>query len=99
MIKKVLIVCIRIYQRWISPLLPPTCRFQPTCSHYAIAALHRFGPWRGTVLAIWRILRCNPWCRGGYDPVPDVFWTTDKTSLAAIVKRASVQRASIKRRP
>ncbi|MGF1602889.1 MAG: membrane protein insertion efficiency factor YidD [Thermosynechococcaceae cyanobacterium] len=86
MIKKVLIVCIRGYQRWISPLFPPTCRFQPTCSHYAIASLDRFGPFRGTALAVWRILRCNPWCRGGYDPVPEKFWTTGKTALADVMQ-------------
>ncbi|MGB7412992.1 MAG: membrane protein insertion efficiency factor YidD [Thermosynechococcaceae cyanobacterium] len=89
MIKKGLIVCIRGYQRWLSPLFPPTCRFQPSCSHYAIASLNRFGLCRGTALALWRILRCNPWCRGGYDPVPELFWTIGKTSLTHVMQRSS----------
>lgn len=62
---------IRFYQRAISPHLPPSCRFQPTCSEYAITAITRFGALRGGRLAIWRILRCNPFSKGGYDPVPE----------------------------
>ena len=65
-----LILLIRVYQRWISPLYPPCCRFRPTCSHYAIEAFRTYGLMRGFALTVWRILRCNPWCRGGYDPVP-----------------------------
>jgi hypothetical protein len=60
---------IRTYQLLISPLLPPSCRFTPTCSQYAIDAIKRYGVWRGTYLAIRRILRCHPFSRGGYDPV------------------------------
>jgi putative membrane protein insertion efficiency factor len=67
---RVAIALIRGYQRWISPLHPPTCRFRPTCSEYAIVALERFGPWRGGLLAIGRLLRCHPLHAGGYDPVP-----------------------------
>lgn len=61
---------IRLYQRLISPLLPPTCRFYPTCSTYAVTAIERHGVVRGGWLAIRRIGRCHPWNPGGYDPVP-----------------------------
>lgn len=70
LVTKVLILPIRFYQRCISPLTPPTCRFTPTCSQYAIEALRKHGPIKGLALAIWRILRCNPWGGSGYDPVP-----------------------------
>ncbi|MBO7089165.1 MAG: membrane protein insertion efficiency factor YidD [Lentisphaeria bacterium] len=60
----------RAYRRWISPLFPPCCRFTPTCSQYAIEAVRVHGILRGLALSFWRILRCNPWCRGGFDPVP-----------------------------
>ncbi|MBQ6707200.1 MAG: membrane protein insertion efficiency factor YidD [Clostridia bacterium] len=69
--KKLLIALIRFYQRAISPHTPGCCRFTPTCSAYAMEAIERFGVVRGLGLAIWRILRCNPFCRGGYDPVPE----------------------------
>ena len=62
---------IRGYQYFISPLLPPSCRFEPTCSHYAMTALKRHGVVLGMVLATWRILRCNPYCSGGIDEVPE----------------------------
>ena len=65
-----LILPIRFYQKYISPLTPPTCRFTPTCSHYAIEAIRKHGPFKGLALAVWRILRCNPWGGSGYDPVP-----------------------------
>ena len=61
---------IRFYRAFISPLTPPSCRFTPTCSQYAIEALRKHGPFRGLALAVWRILRCNPWGGSGYDPVP-----------------------------
>lgn len=61
---------IRGYQRWISPAFPPTCRYEPSCSAYAVQALRTRGPLVGVVLACWRILRCAPWGRGGWDPVP-----------------------------
>jgi putative membrane protein insertion efficiency factor len=60
---------IRFYQRWISPVLPRRCRYHPTCSAYAVQAIESFGILRGLVLATWRVLRCNPFSRGGYDPV------------------------------
>ena len=69
--KKVLIGLIHFYQRAISANTPPSCRFVPTCSAYAIEAIERFGAFKGTALAVWRILRCNPLCKGGYDPVPE----------------------------
>ncbi|MGN0217024.1 MAG: membrane protein insertion efficiency factor YidD [Bacteroidaceae bacterium] len=65
-----LVAPIRFYRAFISPLTPPSCRFTPTCSQYAIEALHKHGPFRGLALAVWRILRCNPWGGSGYDPVP-----------------------------
>jgi putative membrane protein insertion efficiency factor len=58
------------YKRWISPLLPPACRFHPTCSEYAREAVATHGLWRGTGLALWRVMRCQPLSRGGFDPVP-----------------------------
>ncbi len=57
------------YQRVISPGLPRRCRYEPTCSRYAVQAFAEYGILRGSVLAAWRLLRCNPWSRGGYDPV------------------------------
>ena len=60
---------IRVYQRLISPLLPRRCKYEPTCSRYALEAIEEFGALRGVVLAVWRVLRCNPWSHGGYDPV------------------------------
>jgi len=69
--KRVLLTLIRFYQRQISVLTPPACRFTPTCSQYAFTAIERFGAVRGGWLAIRRILRCNPFCKGGYDPVPE----------------------------
>lgn len=65
-----LVLLLRGYQRWISPLLPPSCRFYPSCSAYAIEALQVHGLIRGTALAAWRLLRCAPWHPGGVDPVP-----------------------------
>lgn len=67
---QVLILPIRFYQKFISPLTPPSCRFTPTCSQYAIEAIRKHGPFKGLALAVWRILRCNPWGGSGYDPVP-----------------------------
>ncbi|WP_267128283.1 membrane protein insertion efficiency factor YidD [Baekduia soli] len=60
-----------VYQRVISPLLPRRCKYEPTCSSYAAQAIRRFGILRGSVLAVWRLLRCNPWSHGGYDPVDE----------------------------
>ncbi|RFU66298.1 membrane protein insertion efficiency factor YidD [Peribacillus glennii] len=71
MIKRLLIGTIRFYQVAISPLKPPTCRFYPTCSHYGLEAIKRFGPITGTWLTIKRILKCHPFHPGGIDPVPE----------------------------
>ncbi|MEW5861746.1 MAG: membrane protein insertion efficiency factor YidD [Cyanobacteriota bacterium] len=76
--KILLIWLIRGYRVLISPLFPPACRFQPTCSKYALEAVERFGPWRGGGMAIRRILRCHPFHPGGYDPVPPVATPTAK---------------------
>lgn len=57
------------YQRVISPALPRRCKYEPTCSRYAVGAIEEFGILRGLVLAVWRVLRCNPWSHGGHDPV------------------------------
>ena len=65
-----LIALVKAYRFVVSPLLGPCCRFHPTCSEYAIGALRRFGPLRGSWLAVWRIARCHPWHPGGFDPVP-----------------------------
>ena len=62
---------IGLYRKFISPLKPPCCRFTPTCSAYAIEAFQKRGFFAGLILTIWRILRCNPFGRGGYDPVPE----------------------------
>lgn len=66
----VLLLPIRFYQVCITPYTPPSCRFQPTCSEYARQAILKHGPFKGLALAVWRILRCNPWGGSGYDPVP-----------------------------
>ncbi len=67
MLTKLLILPIRFYQRVISPLFPARCRYYPTCSQYAILSLQKYGPVKGTIKAVWRILRCNPFSHGGVD--------------------------------
>ncbi len=69
--KKYAIKFIRFYQRRISPLFPPKCKYYPTCSQYALIAIERFGLFKGGLLAVWRILRCNPFSSGGVDLVPE----------------------------
>ncbi|MDO5374949.1 MAG: membrane protein insertion efficiency factor YidD [Staphylococcus rostri] len=68
--KSIFISCIRFYQRFISPLTPPSCRFYPTCSNYAVEAIQVHGALKGSWLAIKRILKCHPFHKGGFDPVP-----------------------------
>ena len=66
----ILIFLVIIYKKLISPLLPPACIYYPSCSTYAIEALEKYGPLKGSFLSVKRILRCHPFCSGGYDPVP-----------------------------
>ena len=68
--KRLLLLLIRFYRAAISPLFLPRCRYYPTCSAYALEAVTRYGAWRGGWMALRRILRCHPFHRGGYDPVP-----------------------------
>ncbi|OGV51902.1 MAG: membrane protein insertion efficiency factor YidD [Lentisphaerae bacterium GWF2_52_8] len=79
-----LIGSVKLYRICLSPLVPPCCRFTPSCSEYALEALYRHGALQGGLLAVWRILRCQPWCDGGCDPVPEKlerrFWNTLKTN-------------------
>mgnify|MGYP001177028100 FL=1 len=69
--KKIIILIIKFYQKVFSPLLGPSCRFQPTCSNYAIMAIQKHGVLSGVLLASKRILKCNPWGGSGHDPVPE----------------------------
>lgn len=81
--KHVLVGLIRIYQRFISPLLGPRCRFYPSCSSYAVQALTVHGVIKGSGLAAWRLLRCHPWNPGGLDPVPPKRGATAQTTSDA----------------
>ena len=69
MIQKLVLAFIIFYQRFVSPLNAPTCRFYPSCSEYAVQAIKRYGPWRGLWFSLRRILKCHPFHPGGYDPV------------------------------
>ena len=71
--KRSLLAIVAAYRRFVSPALPRRCKYEPSCSVYAATAIRRFGPLRGTLLAGWRLLRCNPFSHGGFDPVPDRF--------------------------
>ena len=77
--KHVMIWLVRLYQKFISPIKPPSCRFKPTCSAYAIEAFQKRGFFVGLILTVGRILRCNPFCKGGYDPVPEKGFRNPKT--------------------
>lgn len=71
---------LQLYQRWISPVFGPHCRYYPSCSEYAVQAVRQFGILRGLVLAAWRLLRCNPFSHGGYDPVEEQhLFVTERT--------------------
>jgi uncharacterized protein len=72
-VKRAVLAPIAAYQRWISPARPRRCRYEPTCSAYATESIERFGVVRGLLLGAWRLLRCNPFSHGGFDPVPDKF--------------------------
>ena len=71
--KRLALAPLAVYHRWISPAFPRRCRYEPTCSAYAGQAVRRFGLLKGLVLAAWRLLRCNPFSHGGFDPVPERF--------------------------
>lgn len=77
-----MIFLIRLYRKWISPLKPSCCRFTPTCSAYALEAFQKRGFFCGLILTVWRILRCNPFCEGGYDPVPEHGFRRAKQHIA-----------------
>lgn len=70
MIRGAMVAMIELYRRFVSPFLPPSCRFTPSCSLYTLEAIQNHGPIKGVALGVWRILRCNPFCKGGHDPVP-----------------------------
>lgn len=78
--KKLIIWLIKSYRQFISPLFPPSCRFQPTCSQYAIEAIATYGTIKGSWLAVTRIARCHPFHPGGYDPVPPIDKSAPKNS-------------------
>jgi uncharacterized protein len=78
---RVVLAPVRAYQRFVSPALPRRCKYHPTCSAYAVQAVETFGILRGVVLAVWRVLRCNPFSHGGYDPVSaQTLFTTPRRS-------------------
>lgn len=79
--KRILILLIHYYQRFISPLTPPSCRFIPTCSAYGAEAIEKYGAVRGSFMTLKRVLRCNPWNPGGYDPVPVINTKVRKIKL------------------
>jgi len=72
-VKRILLTLLTAYKRWISPSMPRRCRYEPSCSTYAVESVSRFGAGRGSLLASWRLLRCNPFSHGGFDPVPERF--------------------------
>ncbi len=76
---RVMLLMLRFYKRFLSPLLPPACRFTPTCSEYAMEAIDRHGPVRGGYLSTRRLLRCHPFNPGGHDPVPERFPGVDRS--------------------
>ena len=68
--KKIFIAIIKFYRRYISPMKRTKCPYFPTCSEDGLEAIQKYGAWKGGILALWRIIRCNPFSKGGYDPVP-----------------------------
>lgn len=83
--KLVMLQLLRAYKWAISPLFPPSCRYVPTCSEYAMEAVERFGVLRGVAMASWRVLRCHPFAHGGYDPVVKST-TSDQRPTTAVVR-------------
>jgi len=86
MLKKIAVILIKIYKMILSPFLPHTCRFYPTCSTYALIAIERYGFFKGGILSIKRILRCHPFNPGGYDPVP----TLEEINILKIYRRKKI---------
>lgn len=80
--RDLLMAPIKAYRLLLSPWLGSQCRFEPTCSLYALQALEHHGAWKGTALAGWRIMRCHPWCQGGHDPVPGLAHPSSPSSSA-----------------
>jgi putative membrane protein insertion efficiency factor len=80
-LRSAVVAVLRGYQHWISPTLGPRCRYYPSCSEYTVQAVQRFGILRGLVLAAWRLLRCNPFSHGGFDPVSEQRLFTPKATL------------------
>ena len=78
--KYLMIGLVKLYRKFISPIKPQCCRFTPTCSAYALEAFEKRGFFMGFLLTVWRILRCNPFCKGGYDPVPERGFRNPKKS-------------------
>jgi putative membrane protein insertion efficiency factor len=76
--ENIVTLLIKFYRKFISPLKKPCCRFTPTCSQYALDAVREYGVIFGLSLTLWRVLRCNPFCKGGYDPVPENPFKKDK---------------------
>ena len=79
---------LRTYKRWISPALPASCRYVPTCSEYAAEAIERYGVFRGGLMAAWRLLRCHPFVKGGYDPVVKPTYRTAHDEWAVKTNRS-----------
>ncbi len=86
--KHIMIWLIGLYRKYISPLKRPCCRFTPTCSAYAIEAFEKRGFFVGFILTVWRILRCNPFSKGGYDPVPEKGFRNPKPTVCEIADAA-----------
>ena len=89
--RAILVTPIRLYQRLISPALGQRCKYYPSCSEYAVQAIRTFGILRGSVLAFWRLLRCNPWSRGGFDPIEDQRLFKPPTSAAGATNGYSIR--------
>jgi hypothetical protein len=92
--KRVLMGLVRAYRLLLSPSLGSSCRFEPTCSVYALHALERFGAAKGSYLTLARIGRCHPWCEGGLDPVPDVSGTTQSGLFSRLVSSSTQKKYS-----
>ena len=76
--KKLLIIAIKFYQKYISPMKSTKCPYIPTCSQYGVDAISKHGALKGSILTVWRIIRCNPFSKGGVDPVPEEFYIFKK---------------------